>query len=103
MLVQQREGYGFLSPQSGPDVFVHYSVIHADGYKTLKEGYAVRYDIGLAQRADPKQLTFALPDRADRKTAPPTSSHGLERVGERAHAFHPDIGPQRHTRVGVTK
>jgi CspA family cold shock protein len=40
------KGYGFLSPQEGgPDVFVHYSAIAGDGYKALKEGQHVEYEI----------------------------------------------------------
>lgn len=39
------KGYGFLGRVDGPDVFVHYSSIQREGYKTLKEGEPVRYDI----------------------------------------------------------
>jgi CspA family cold shock protein len=39
------KGYGFLGRQDGPDVFVHYSSIQLDGYKTLKEGDEVEYDV----------------------------------------------------------
>lgn len=40
------KGYGFLSPQEGgPDVFVHFSAIAGDGYKALKEGQLVEYEI----------------------------------------------------------
>lgn len=39
------KGYGFLGRDDGPDVFVHYSSIEADGYKTLKEGDPVEFDI----------------------------------------------------------
>jgi CspA family cold shock protein len=39
------KGFGFLGRDSGPDVFVHYSSIQHDGYKTLKEGDEVEYDI----------------------------------------------------------
>jgi CspA family cold shock protein len=39
------KGFGFLSRETGPDVFCHYSSIQTDGYKTLKEGDPVRYDI----------------------------------------------------------
>ena len=39
------KGYGFLGHEGGPDVFVHYSAIQLDGYKTLKEGDPVLFDI----------------------------------------------------------
>lgn len=39
------KGYGFLGRANGPDVFVHYSSIQRDGYKSLKEGESVEYDI----------------------------------------------------------
>lgn len=39
------KGYGFLGRATGPDVFVHYSSIKADGYKTLREGEIVEYDV----------------------------------------------------------
>lgn len=40
-----RKGYGFISADDGTDIFVHYSNIAADGYKTLAEGDAVTFDI----------------------------------------------------------
>ena len=39
------KGYGFLSHEGGPDVFVHFSSIQADGYKSLNEGDAVLFSI----------------------------------------------------------
>ena len=39
------KGYGFLGRQEGPDVFVHYSSIQHDGYKSLKEGDDVEFDV----------------------------------------------------------
>ncbi len=39
------KGYGFLGRDSGNDVFVHYSSINLDGYKTLKEGDPVEFDV----------------------------------------------------------
>jgi CspA family cold shock protein len=39
------KGYGFLGREDGPDVFVHYSSIKLEGYKTLKEGDEVEFDV----------------------------------------------------------
>lgn len=39
------KGFGFLGRSDGPDVFVHYSSIQLDGYKSLKEGDQVEFDI----------------------------------------------------------
>ena len=39
------KGFGFLGRSDGPDVFVHYSSIEIDGYKSLKEGDLVEFDI----------------------------------------------------------
>ena len=39
------KGYGFITSESGKDVFVHHSVIQGDGFKSLKEGEEVEFDI----------------------------------------------------------
>ncbi len=39
------KGYGFITVDGGQDVFVHYSAIEADGYKTLDEGQEVTFDL----------------------------------------------------------
>jgi CspA family cold shock protein len=44
------KGYGFIGRDDGPDVFVHYSSIQLDGYKTLKEGDEVEFDIVQGQK-----------------------------------------------------
>jgi len=40
-----KKGYGFIAMEDGTDVFIHYSSIQGDGYKTLKEGDDVEFDI----------------------------------------------------------
>jgi cold shock protein len=39
------KGYGFIGRDDGPDVFVHYSAISGDGYRTLQEGDPVEFEI----------------------------------------------------------
>lgn len=44
------KGYGFIGRDDAPDVFVHYSAIQSDGYRTLKEGDEVEFEIIEGQR-----------------------------------------------------
>ena len=37
------KGYGFITPQSGDDLFVHFKAIESDGFKSLKEGQTVSF------------------------------------------------------------
>ena len=46
------KGYGFIQRQTGEDVFVHFSAIQADGYRSLTEGQAVEFEV----RKGPKGL-----------------------------------------------
>lgn len=39
------KGYGFIERQGGPDVFVHFSAINSDGFRTLQEGQRVEFSI----------------------------------------------------------
>ena len=43
------KGYGFISQEGGEDLFVHWSEIQMDGYKTLDEGQAVEFEITQGQ------------------------------------------------------
>ncbi len=45
-----KKGYGFILADSGEEVFVHFSEIQGDGYRTLDEGQAVEFEIEKDQR-----------------------------------------------------
>ena len=40
-----QKGYGFITTDDGKDVFVHYSAVEGDGFKTLQEGMKVQFEI----------------------------------------------------------
>jgi len=41
----ESKGYGFIEPETGKDVFVHFSAIKMEGYKSLTEGQEVEFDV----------------------------------------------------------
>jgi len=49
------KGYGFISREEEPDVFVHFSAIDMSGYRTLEEGQQVEFDIGPGQKGEEAQ------------------------------------------------
>jgi cold shock protein len=44
------KGYGFIAPESGEDIFVHFSAIQSTGYRSLDEGQTVEFDITQGQK-----------------------------------------------------
>jgi cold shock protein len=81
------KGYGFIGREDGPDVFVHYSSIQLEGYKTLKEGDDVEFDIVQGQKGAQADAVVRLrdgvpetagkaaaPDAADQEPAPNTAN-----------------------------
>lgn len=47
-----QKGYGFITPESGNDVFVHHSAIQGEGFKTLAEGQEVEFEITQGPKGD---------------------------------------------------
>ncbi len=44
------KGYGFIEREGGDDVFVHHSVIQSDGFRTLREGQTVEFEVVQGQK-----------------------------------------------------
>ena len=49
------KGYGFIEQESGEDVFVHFSAIQMDGFKTLAEGQVVEFEIQIRRQGSPRR------------------------------------------------
>ena len=49
------KGFGFITSEEGKDIFVHFSAIQADGYKSLDEGHTVDYDVTETDRGPQAQ------------------------------------------------
>lgn len=56
----ESKGFGFIEQESGPDVFVHHTSIQSDGFRTLREGETVEFQIENAPKG-PKAISVVRP------------------------------------------
>ncbi len=54
------KGFGFISREEGDDVFVHFSNIQSEGYKTLDEGQKVEFDVAPGRKGEEAQNVRAI-------------------------------------------
>jgi cold shock protein len=80
------KGFGFIATDGGPDVFVHYSAIQADGFRTLDEGDRVEFE-----------TTAGRDGRSQAEPVPPTHSGTSEHVRATLHS----IGPSARTGLAL--
>ena len=56
----EAKGFGFITRERGPDVFVHYSAIQGSGFKTLAEGQQVEFTVTQGQKGPQAENVVAL-------------------------------------------
>lgn len=56
----ETKGFGFIEQESGPDVFVHFSAIQGNGFKTLAEGQAVSFTVTQGQKGPQAENVVAI-------------------------------------------
>ena len=80
----ETKGYGFIAPDSGPDVFAHHSEIQATGFRTLAEGQRVEFNVSQGAKG-PQELNF--PPSRPGASSPGDFRCQIARTGVRNHCF----------------
>jgi CspA family cold shock protein len=65
----EKKGYGFISKENGGDVFVHYSAIDMPGFKTLKEGQSVEFEVVQGPKGEQASKVKVLSGKSSKKEA----------------------------------
>ena len=68
-----KKGYGFIIGEAGQDVFVHYSCIHGEGFRALKDGETVTYDLVQGDKGDQAKNVIREADKAVAESPPAES------------------------------
>ena len=74
------KGFGFICPEGGgEDIFAHYSTIQMDGYRTLKAGQSVQFDVHQGPKGNHASVIVPVEvEAADRKSTRLNSSHSAK-------------------------
>lgn len=56
-----QKGYGFIAGENSPDIFVHHTAIQMEGFRTLRQGEAVRYELFVSPKG-PQAINVKRPD-----------------------------------------
>jgi len=56
----ETKGFGFIQQENGPDVFVHFSSIQGDGFKTLVEGQKVEFEVTQGQKGPQAEKVYVV-------------------------------------------
>lgn len=93
------KGFGFIEHPSGRDVFVHFSVIESEGFKTLKDGEEVEYEIiegAKGLHASKVKRSIVTPPRKPANQSSPVNEGGMMAEAEASSASVEDsVAPQK--------